>query len=706
MAGKAGKNTVIYYQQLNRVKNVGTIKKKGRGNGGVEYFQDFGVYDSEWTNISTDAGGVGLVYVWQFCLFGETYYGRGLGEFVEFYRRLVSMLGVNQKKKLVVYVHNASADLQFLQSWLTFKDVMALAERKILKATTYEGVEFRCSYLLSNMSLAKFLENMKVEHQKLPDYDYDGIRTPDSILTDEELAYAENDVLGLYEAINAKMDQDGDDLITIPATATGYVRRYIRGLCMEDKNYRRVILDQRLTARQYERCKEGFRGGNTHANRRHVGKVIKRVRSFDKTSDYPSACIYELFPMGRFYATDSALDDIESGYAVLMRIRFKNLETSAPIPYLSISKCVTDIGLVGLREELHRKLFIVDNGRIIKAGGWTETTITEIDYEIIKRTYSWDDMEIIEAFKAKKGKLPAAIRKGICKLFKDKTELKREESKEYEYMKSKNMLNSAYGMMVMALVRDVIKCDDGEWSTEKPANISEELDAYYKRRSSFLSYQWGVWVTAYARSYLQELIDACGDDVVYCDTDSVKFIYSDAVVKKVAEINERIKKQAEKESAEGFDCIAWTKETDEHKSEIQILGAWDDEGEYSEFKTFGAKKYAYVKNGVFKFVVSGLGKKAKSEISCMDDFILGKEVKESGRTCSYYDDCFKPHYVQLDGKNYEVRSSMCITDSTYTLGVTDEYLDLVEELGRTYERVKINGVKRLKFKSSNAFEID
>lgn len=708
MDGKGVKNTVTYYQQLSsdKLPAVGLIKKKGRGNGGVEYYSDFGVIDTEWTNISdTDGRGCGLVYIWQFCLFGKVYYGRSLDDLVVFYRNVVSTLGLNQKRKLVVYVHNASADLQFLQSWIPFKEIKAISERKILSAVTYEGVEFRCSYLLSNMSLKKFLENMKVEHQKLPDYDYDGIRTPDSILTDEEMAYAENDVIGLYEAIHIRMEKDGDDIITIPATATGYVRRFVRGECNKDKHYHRVIMDQRLTAKQYGECKAAFRGGNTHANRRLAGKVIKEVRSFDITSCYPAACVYEDYPMGAFYATDDPIGSIESGYAVLMRVRFRNLETEAPIPYLSISKCTTDIGLISLRPDLHKAMFQVDNGRILRAGGWTETVINEVDYQIICKCYRWDDFEVVTAYKAKKGKLPEPIRKSICALFAEKTLLKREENLQYEYMKSKNMLNATYGMMVMDPVRDIVEVEEGHWTTERPANVSEELDKYYKRRSSFLSYQWGVWVTSYARSYLQEVIDLCGDNVVYCDTDSVKFITDDSIIAEIMKINERIQKRAEEETKNGFECMAWTKETSEHKSELQVLGLWDDEGLYTEFKTFGAKKYAFVKKGAFKFVVSGLGKKAISEIKCMDDFILGKEVVNSGRTCSWYDDDFSPHYLKINGKEYEVRSSLCITDTTYTLGVTDEYLDLVEEIGKTYERVKLGKKKILRFKSSCGFDL-
>lgn len=682
---------MLYFRQL-RTVSAPTIRTKGK----IEYYADFATFDTEWTNIKDGETGVGLLYVWQFCIFGETYYGRTMDDFKSFCLNLGAMLKLNNKKRLVIYVHNLAADFQFLQGYFNFSEVMAVAKRAVLKARTPEGLEFRCSYKLSNMSLKKFLEQQAVEHQKKPDYDYDGIRTPDSILTDEEMEYAENDVLGLYEAVKAKMAGENDDITTIPMTATGYVRRHMREMCNADKFYRKRLHEQDLTEAQYKGLLDAFRGGNTHANRAHVGKVLDGIRSYDKTSDYPSACVYEDFPMGKFFMTDDPIKAVEDGYAVFMKIAFLDLETDDPIPYLSISKCKTDIDLIKLRPDIHKQALKVDNGRILRAKGWTVTTITDVDYSIIKEHYRYKECRVIWGYKCVKKKLPLPIRKAISEFFVAKTELKGVDGQEYFYMKSKNMLNSTYGMMVMASVRDVIELDDGEWTVKQPEDVKEELERYYKRRSTFLAYQWGVWVTAYARMYLQELIDICGDKIAYCDTDSGKFFDCQEIREKISEINKRIRKQAEESEVQ---AIAYTKDGKE-----QVLGSWDDEGLYEAFKTYGAKKYATVKKGKFSFTVSGLGKAAEEEIKNMGDFVLGRTIINSGRTISCYDDMIEPHWIEVEGVKYEIRSNMAILDTTYTLGVTDEYLDLVKELGRTYERVVIDGKKKLKFKSSIGYD--
>lgn len=672
-------------------RKIGSIKNKK-----IEYLEDIGTFDTEWTNVIWEEDGkkhgVGLLYVWQCCLFGDCYYGRTIEEFTSFLRNVTAMYGLNTRKRLVLYVHNLSADFQFMRGWMNFDEVAAMSKRGVLSCR-WGGIEFRCSYKLSNMSLKKFLEDMHVEHQKKPDYDYAGIRTPDTELDEKEMEYAENDVLGLYEAVKARMAQEDDDVVSIPRTATGYVRRHMRDACFADKRYKLQYRDQKLTAEQYELCRKAFRGGNTHANRAYTGKTLRNIRSYDKTSDYPSACVYEEYPMGAFYATGDIDGSIAAGYAVLMDVEFLDLETKDPIPYLSLSKCSTDKNLLDLSPEMHKQALVIDNGRILRAKGWTRTALTEVDYKIVKTHYRFKEMRCIKAYKAIKRKLPLPIRKTISEFFEGKTALKGVKGQEYFYMKSKNMLNSTYGMMVMALIRPGYEIEDMEWKEVIPEDKQESLNEYYKKRTSFLHYQWGVWVTAYARKYLQELIDICGDKIVYCDTDSAKFI-DDVVIKgEVEKINARIKTAAEEAEVP---CII----------KDQVLGAWDDEGEYDLFKTYGAKKYCDVLKGEFEFTVSGLGKAALGELRSMDDFTLGRTYVNSGRTISEYDDNEDIHYVEVNGKKYPIRANMCIIDTTYTLGVSDDYFNLIDELQRNYVRKNIKGKKIIQMKSSIGFDPD
>ena len=93
--------------------------------------------------------------------------------------------------------------------------------------------------------------------------------------------------------------------------------------------------------------------------------------------------------------------------------------------------------------------------------------ITNIDFDSINLIYTYNDFEILEFYPLKKySKLPQAFFELIKKYAQPKYELKKklkiiekekgENSEEYiatntEYMKSKNKLNSIYGMMVQKL---------------------------------------------------------------------------------------------------------------------------------------------------------------------------------------------------------------------------------------------------------------
>ena len=94
--------------------------------------------------------------------------------------------------------------------------------------------------------------------------------------------------------------------------------------------------------------------------------------------------------------------------------------------------------------------------------------------------------------------------------------------KEYEYAKSKNRLNSSFGMTIQKLAIDEITYTD-KWEESKK-ELCEVLDFYYKSKNSFLIKQQGIYVTDHARRRLQESINICGADYVYGDTDSCKLL--------------------------------------------------------------------------------------------------------------------------------------------------------------------------------------
>lgn len=60
-------------------------------------------------------------------------------------------------------------------------------------------------------------------------------------------------------------------------------------------------------------------------------------------------------------------------------------------------------------------------------------------------------------------------------------------------MKSKNKLNSIYGMTVTNILNTEIEYNDGEYTEKKMTHeeMQEALDKYYKNHRSFLNYSWG-----------------------------------------------------------------------------------------------------------------------------------------------------------------------------------------------------------------------
>lgn len=193
-------------------------------------------FDIESTNLDDIEQAV--MYIWQFQIDEElTVFGRSWEEFDNFIRNIIKALPVGCN--LVVYVHNLSYEFSFLKGIYEFRpeEVFAVQRRKVVRCDMYDRIEFRCSYKLSNMSLRDFTKKYGVKHVKLSDYDYRIPLFPWSQLTIEQLRYCQNDVLGLVEAIRALLIFEKDNLITVPLTSTGFVRRECKKIMYENLGY-------------------------------------------------------------------------------------------------------------------------------------------------------------------------------------------------------------------------------------------------------------------------------------------------------------------------------------------------------------------------------------------------------------------------------------------------------------------------------------
>ncbi len=663
----------------------------------IEYYNVPCAFDIETTSFFRSNGNKGsIMYEWTLGINGAVMIGRTWGEFMHVYQELCRLLDLSDNKRLIIYSHNLAFEFQYIKNWINWDKVFSLNVRKPCYALSKEGVEFRCSYILSGYSLQKLGEQLvKYKINKMVgDLDYSLIRHSNTPMSEKELKYCINDVKVVMSYIQEKIEHDGN-ITKIPYTKTGYVRKKCRDSCLYDgshKNntakynkYVKLMQSLKLTPSEYNQLKRAFQGGFTHANANYVGKILERIKSYDFTSSYPYAMVVELFPMsyGKLVTINSK-DDFKyylKNYCCLFDIEFNNIESNTFIEHpISSSRC------------FKKKNVVEDNGRIVRAD-IIYTTITELDYDTISYFYEWESAKVYNFRIYKKGYLPTDLVKSILDMYETKTKLKDVEGKEIEYLKSKEMINSAYGMMVTDICRDDI-IYDGSWGKNK-ADIDKALRKYNDNKRRFLFYPWGVWVTAYARHNLFSGIIEFAEDYVYSDTDSVKVKNYENHIEYINKYNKRVLFKLSKACEyHGIDISLTRPKTID--GEEKILGVWDDEGIYTRFKTLGAKRYMVEKKGEINITVSGLNKKIavpylkeKYGNRVFENFTNELYVppgKTGKNTFTYIDDEIEGYITDYLGNEsyYYEKSGAHLEPADYTLSLSKQFIDYLKGV-KVYE---------------------
>ena len=105
-------------------------------------------------------------------------------------------------------------------------ELLAVGAHRII-SWTINGLEFRDSLKLSQKSLAKWGEDLGIQHKKLVgEIDYNVTRYQNTPLKRSDWRYMFRDVVSLDECIQGQLDYWGDILKTIPLTLTGYVQSF------------------------------------------------------------------------------------------------------------------------------------------------------------------------------------------------------------------------------------------------------------------------------------------------------------------------------------------------------------------------------------------------------------------------------------------------------------------------------------------------
>lgn len=431
--------------------------------------------------------------------------------------------------------------------------------------------------------------------------------------------------------------------------------------------------------------------GYTHSSWVFTNCILKNIKSFDFTSSYPYILVTHQFPSTEFQKCNiKNRSQMISKFAYLLTVKFKGIKSKYYNNFISLSKC----------DEIVNGKY--DNGRIISADSLT-ITITDVDFYFILDSYSHDSYEIIESYYSIYDYLPKQFIEFVLEKYVNKTQYKNVAGMEVEYAKEKNKFNALYGMSVTNMIRDEVFYDNlKDWDERELTNkeIIEKLNE--EKKKAFLSFAYGVWVTSFARSNLLKNVIKLDDYVVYCDTDSIKLRegfdesviedYNNFVINKIKHVSKILDIPFEKFSPK------------DSKGEAHILGVFDKDAEYEDFITQGAKKYAYTKwikkekieddtnvleikddkAKVLEITVAGVPKSGalglKSLEDFKDDFVFDFKYTNKNLLmyCENQEQC---NIIDYQGNEYKVtdKSGCCLVPTTYVLGKSLEYADLISD---------------------------
>lgn len=639
---------------------------------------------------------VGIMYIWQFAIDDNVFYGRTIKELQEF---IYDLEEVEPLPKLI-YVHNLGFEFNaVIREYFEIESLFARKERHPLTLRLAEyNIEFRCSYYLTNLSLANCVKEYKLTTAKLDTLDYLEIRTPFTKLSKSELQYCYNDVLIVNQVIDKYRDEYGT-IWQIPLTQTGEVRREVQKLLSKDRKWiKRCHSLNNFTFEEYNEITQLMTGGSTHANRLWVNKLIDKsfidkwfngngkITCYDFASSYPWVMLSRKYPLSKFILTEyNKKYENDDKYSYIIKIKFSQLECVCHNPYLSKHKAIS----------LHGEKS--DNGKLMHADE-CEYILTNIDMKIVRRNYKWQEMEIITFKYAINEYLPDDFRRYIVNMYCDKTTLKNVEGMQDLYLKKKQKINALYGMMLTKIFNDIVTFDCGEWDTNKFCQeVFDRLKAEKEEKSmynDFLPMQCGIWVTAYARLNLWENLILPNDEfVMYYDTDSVYFAdnsvlgyvnkYNDTIPQQHAEISSQLEIESSQLSPSDIDGIP------------HPIGMLDFDGEYIEGKFLGAKRYALrKKNGQLKQTVAGV-RKAGVEALCdsLDNFNvdLVYDYDASQKSIMTYTETQRDGIVWNRGKYDEFvshnRYANNLMPTTYGFGkAINDYLKLVDYYQNEYRK--------------------
>lgn len=313
--------------------------------------------------------------------------------------------------------------------------------------------------------------------------------------------------------------------------------------------------------------RKSYKGGWTYLNR-HYDKNKKSGFTFDVNSLYPYVMYTQLLPWGEPIEFYGKYKKDKEYPLYIQEVRFD---------YLSLKKkkvpCANGKGIGQLIEQK----FIENESNITMC-------ITNIDLELIKKSYDYGKIEYFKGYKFR------ATKKLFTKYIDYFMKIK-ENSTGTERQIAKLFLNSLYGKFASKVKRPIYetKLDEDGVEVRDIVGYDKNGQMYYTPLSCFIS--------SYARTITINAANKNYKYFIYADTDSIHLN-----CKKISKVK-------------GI------------KIHDKKLGCWKLEKVFSDSVFIGSKCYGeYDENG-WEFKVAGLPKSACDKIKDKSQFYSGSEIQ-------------------------------------------------------------------------------
>ena len=690
-----GSETDYHFMKPLNIVNI------GRGKNKVELLELYAGFDIETTTITTgDGDHLAFAYHFQFSIGTprglNIYLFRKWEHFLDFLNAVVDFYGLGPNKHMIVSIANMGFEFSFLAPRLQWDsgewDFFAKERYKPLKAT-YHGIEFREVLSITGGNLAQLakdycttqkLVTIDENGNKISDLDYKKIRNSTTPLTPLEEQYCINDVVILSEFMWYLFCEFIRPERHVPMTFTGILHNEfkleLKNMCFKrDAKYHLkngtsydgwqdfvYSLQPKDEETYHNHMSYLFKGGYVHANALFADVDGIKAGMMDITSFYPTEMNLGYCPMTPFRPCEFSEEKVLTK-CLILHLQFDYVRPKTTHTIESKNKLINCVN------------GHFDNGRLISCDT-VELMFTEMDLQIFRLYYSVESMVVLSCQEAERGILPAYVRNVLNRHYQKKEKLKREGYKEtMEYAIEKARVNTAYGDLCkrIRLQKTLYNNEKGWFDDPVKMDYNKEI------RKNILSPYWGIWCTSWCRFTLLKMVHKltmAGVKVLYCDTDSIKYVPCHKATQIFKHFNSSIKKHRHNRKLRS-DYFAGLGEFD-----IEIKDKKTGKMVYVQFKSLGAKRYIYAYDGKVFATVAGMPKASVHQLGRTPDEVIAKFTKTGFRltpqqsnklTTSYTD---KPYSAVIDGEVMTELSGVALYEIPFKLTIKEDYKSHIEAL--------------------------